>query len=120
MDTTQRAETGNLRLDAALFKQRHHAVLETLTQRLQVRVGLRGERLERRDACHHRHRVGAEGAAMLDFWGAVGGVVHGHDVFTAGDGANREATADDLAERGYIRVDAVAALRTVIAEAEGD
>src|SRR5690606_22572289 len=38
----------------------------------------------------------------------------------AGDRADREAAADDLAERSDIRIDAIAPLRAVIAKAEGD
>ena len=81
--------------------------------------GLRSSR-ERGEARRGRHRVAVERAHLRHeraraFAARVEAL---HDVGAAGDGGERKAAADDLAERGQIRRDAVVLLGAAVREPE--
>ena len=63
----------------------------------------RVDEFQRREAGRHRDRVPGQGSCLVDR--AVGRDVR-HDVGTAAERGGRHAAADDLAQRGEIRLDA--------------
>src|SRR5262245_40744728 len=112
VDPEERAGAADLARGALLAQQAAHPVPQPLAERLETRVGLRGELLHGRDAPGHGERVRVEGAAVVDAALAVARVVGIHHVRAPAEGADREPAADDLAERGEVRADAEALLRT--------
>ena len=102
--------------DTGLFGRSHHAVDEPGgpgRQRI-VKARLLDQPQRGQTGCH-RHRIARQGAGLVDA-AQRGNAVH--DVGPAAKGADRHATADHLAQRGQVRLDAVQRLRTAQCHAE--
>ena len=92
------------------------AVAQTAARPLQALVdGAVAQAAERGEARRHRQRVAGERARLID---GAGGRDLLHDVAPAAVGADGQAAADDLAERGEVGRDAVELLRAAAREAE--
>ena len=95
---------------------RAQARLEARALALELVVDARlRERVDEREAGDHRDRVARERARLVD--GADRRELL-HDLALAAEGADGEAAADDLAERGEVGRDAVALLRAAERDAE--
>ncbi|KAG0924181.1 hypothetical protein G6F31_019209 [Rhizopus arrhizus] len=73
------------------------------------------DKFQHRKAGRHRHRVAAQRASLVDRSGR-GDLLH--QLTTTAIGTDRHAAADDLAEGGQVRGDAVVRLRTAKGNAE--
>jgi hypothetical protein len=98
---------GLLRFAGESFRQRPGGGLDSILEVLLL------HELQGRQPRSHRHRIAGQRAGLVDRAQRRDLL---HDVAPAADRAHRQAAADDLAQRGEVRPDAVARLRA----AEGD
>ena len=114
LDPEERADSRGRRR-----RLRVDARFELARKRFERVEAVRRQLGERRQPRRHRQRIGVERSAVAD---AVVSprVEQRHHVGAAAERADRQPAADDLAQRGQVGRDAVATLRAVVADAEGD
>ena len=119
VDAEQRPQPGHLHGHFQLAANLPQPVPQVLGDLGQAAVDLGRQLLQRDRPGQHRRGVGVEGASVSHAW-AGSRVVQLHDVLAASEGAYGKAAADNLAQRGHVRRDAVVFLGPARCHAEAD
>ncbi len=120
MDAEQRPHAGHLGRDAGAADGCRHPGPQPVAQAIEAGIGRGVELSQAGEPGRHGHRVGGEGAAMGDGGLARSHVEHVHDRAPAGDRADRQAAADDLAQGDEVGLQPPQRVGAAMGQAEAD